>query len=156
MRHARRSRRLAFGPQLPYYAPCCVCVLYRPASSSRVFLTKADTLPSGGLWIHEIKHDGFRIIARKDGAQVKLYSRPGNDLTGRFQLIVETLANLRTRSSIIDGEAVCCGDDGRPSFDRQSAYRPHDANVFLFAFNLIELKAFMERAQGVSVRGNSG
>jgi hypothetical protein len=38
--------------------------------------TKADTLPSGGLWIHEIKHDGFRIIARKNGAQVKLYSRP--------------------------------------------------------------------------------
>jgi ATP-dependent DNA ligase len=38
--------------------------------------TKADTLPSGGLWIHEIKHDGFRIIARKNGAQVRLYSRP--------------------------------------------------------------------------------
>jgi ATP-dependent DNA ligase len=42
--------------------------------------TKADTLPSGGLWVHEIKHDGFRIIARKNGAQVRLYSRPGNDL----------------------------------------------------------------------------
>jgi hypothetical protein len=40
--------------------------------------TKADTLPSGGLWIHEIKHDGFRIIARKTGAQVRLYSRPRN------------------------------------------------------------------------------
>jgi bifunctional non-homologous end joining protein LigD len=48
--------------------------------------TKADTLPSGGLWIHEIKHDGFRIIARKTGAQVRLYSRPGNDLTHRFPL----------------------------------------------------------------------
>jgi len=39
-------------------------------------------------WIHEIKHDGFRIIARKDGARVRLYSRPGNDLTDRFPLIV--------------------------------------------------------------------
>jgi ATP dependent DNA ligase domain len=58
--------------------------------------TKADTLPSGGLWIHEIKHDGFRIVARKNGAQVRLYSRPGNDLTDRFPLIVETLANVRT------------------------------------------------------------
>ena len=38
--------------------------------------TKADTLPSGGLWIHEIKHDEFRIIACKNGAQVRLYSRP--------------------------------------------------------------------------------
>ena len=47
--------------------------------------TKADTLPSGGLWLHEIKHDGFRIVARKNGARVKLYSRPGNDLTERFR-----------------------------------------------------------------------
>ena len=39
--------------------------------------TKTDKLPSGGLWIHEIKHDGFRIIARKDGERVTLYSRPG-------------------------------------------------------------------------------
>ena len=39
--------------------------------------TKADTMPSGGLWLHEIKHDGFSIVARKNGAQVKLYSRPG-------------------------------------------------------------------------------
>jgi ATP-dependent DNA ligase len=45
--------------------------------------TKADDLPSGGLWLHEIKHDGFRVIARKNGAQVRLYSRPGNDLTDR-------------------------------------------------------------------------
>jgi bifunctional non-homologous end joining protein LigD len=80
--------------------------------------TKADTLPSGGLWIHEIKHDGFRIIARKNGGQVRLYSRPGNDLTDRFALIVEGLARLRPRSVIIDGEAAACGDDGVPSFDR--------------------------------------
>jgi bifunctional non-homologous end joining protein LigD len=71
---------------------------YSPAGFiARCLPTKADTLPSGGLWIHEIKHDGFRIIARKDGARVRLYSRPGDDLTDRFPLIVETLANLRTR-----------------------------------------------------------
>jgi ATP-dependent DNA ligase len=44
--------------------------------------TKTDKLPSGDPWLHEIKHDGFRIIARKDGDRVRLYSRPGNDLTG--------------------------------------------------------------------------
>src|SRR6516164_7245448 len=68
--------------------------------------TKTDKLPSGSQWLHEIKHDGFRIIARKDGPRVRLYSRPGNDLTRRFPLIVETLARLRSRSCIIDGEAV--------------------------------------------------
>ena len=56
--------------------------------------TKTDKLPSGSDWLHEIKHDGFRIIARKKGSQVRLYSRPGNDLTRRFPLIVETLARL--------------------------------------------------------------
>jgi ATP-dependent DNA ligase len=48
-------------------------------------------VPSGSQWLHEIKHDGFRIIARKTGAQVRLYSRSGNDLTRRFPLIVETV-----------------------------------------------------------------
>jgi ATP dependent DNA ligase domain len=40
--------------------------------------------PRGALWVHEIKHDGFRIVVRKDGDRVRLYSRPGNDLTDRF------------------------------------------------------------------------
>jgi ATP-dependent DNA ligase len=44
--------------------------------------TKTDKLPSGSQWLHEIKHDGFRIIARKKGAQVRLYSRPGNEVAG--------------------------------------------------------------------------
>jgi hypothetical protein len=43
---------------------------------------------------------------------VRLYSRPGNDLTRRFPLIVETLARLSSRSCIIDGEAVACDDNG--------------------------------------------
>jgi ATP dependent DNA ligase domain len=60
--------------------------------------TRTDKLPSGSEWLHEIKHDGFRAIARKKGAQVRLYSRPGNDLTYRFPLIVETLTRLRSRS----------------------------------------------------------
>jgi bifunctional non-homologous end joining protein LigD len=46
--------------------------------------TKTDKLPSGSQWLHEIKHDGFRVIARKDRARLRLYSRPGNDLTDRF------------------------------------------------------------------------
>jgi ATP dependent DNA ligase domain len=53
--------------------------------------TKTDTLPSDSQWLHEIKHDGFRVVARKDGPRVRLYSRPGNDLTYRFPLIAEAL-----------------------------------------------------------------
>ena len=82
--------------------------------------TKTDKLPSGSDWLHEIKHDGFRIIARKKGVQVRLYSRPGNDLTRRFPLIVDALSRLRSRSCIVDGEAVACDDNGVASFDLEA------------------------------------
>ena len=57
-----------------YAALCCVCA----PSIAPCLPTKTDKLPSGSQWLHEIKHDGFRIIARKTGAQVRLYSRPRN------------------------------------------------------------------------------
>jgi bifunctional non-homologous end joining protein LigD len=113
--------------------------------------TKAPTPPSGELWLHEIKHDGFRVVARKDGDRVRLYSRSGNDLTYRFPLIVEALARLRSRSCIIDGEAVACDDNGLPSFNR-IRYRRHDASVFLFAFDLIELNGDDLRRDPLEVR----
>ncbi len=113
--------------------------------------TKAPQPPTGDAWLHEIKHDGFRVIARKDGARVRLYSRPGNDLTYRFPLIVEALARLRSRSCIIDGEAVCCDADGRPSFDR-IRYRRHDASVFLYAFDLIEFNGDDLRREPLDTR----
>jgi bifunctional non-homologous end joining protein LigD len=113
--------------------------------------SKATTPPSGAVWLHEIKHDGFRVIARKDGNSVRLYSRPGNDLTSRFLLIVEALARLRSRSCIIDGEAVCCDDDGLPVFDRLR-YRRHDDRVFLYAFDLIALNGDDLRREPLTVR----
>ena len=67
---------------------------------------------------------------------MRLYSRPSNDLTDRFPLIVKAPAKLRSHSCINDGEAVACGDDGISSFDR-IRYRRHDASVFLYAFDLI-------------------
>ena len=95
----------------------CCSVPCRPGSFRRASQPKPIGLPSCGQWLHEIKHDGFRIIARKSDGRVRLYSRPGNDLTGRFPLIVETLARLRSRSCIVDGEAVACDDNGVASFD---------------------------------------
>jgi bifunctional non-homologous end joining protein LigD len=93
-----------------------------------------DKIPYGGQWLHEIKHDGFRVIARKDGPRVRLYSRPGNDLTHPFPLIVDALARPRSRSCIIDGEAVACDDNGIASFD---LVRHHKANkhIFLYVFH---------------------
>jgi ATP-dependent DNA ligase len=113
--------------------------------------TKAHEPPSGGLWLHEIKHDGFRVIARKDGLRVRLYSRPGNDLTRRFPLIVDALTRLRSRSCIIDGEAVACDDNGVASFDLVRHQRAND-RVFLYAFDLIELNGDDLRRDPLEVR----
>lgn len=82
---------------------------------------------------------------------MKLYSRPGNDLTYRFPLIVEILARLRSRSCIIDGEAVACDDHGLTSFDR-IRYRRHDETVFMYAFDLIELNGDDLRRDPLEVR----
>jgi bifunctional non-homologous end joining protein LigD len=113
--------------------------------------TSAPRPPSGEPRLHEIKHDGFRVITRKDGNSVRLYSRPGNDLTKRFPLIVDAIARLRPRSCVIDGEAVACGDDGIASFDR-IRYRRHDEGVFLYAFDLIELDGDDLRRDPLAVR----
>jgi bifunctional non-homologous end joining protein LigD len=69
---------------------------------------------------------------------VRLYRRPGNDLAYRFPLMVDTLARLRSRSCIIDGEAVAC-DDNRVALFNRVRYRHHDESIFLYAFDLIEL-----------------
>jgi bifunctional non-homologous end joining protein LigD len=86
-----------------------------------------------------------------DGERVKRYSRPGNDLTRRFPLIVDALARVRSRSCIIDGEAVACDDTGIASFDR-IRHRHHDASVFLYAFDLIELNGDDLRRDPLEVR----
>jgi bifunctional non-homologous end joining protein LigD len=104
------------------------------------------------MWLHEIKHDGFRVIARKDDKRVRLYSsRPGYDLTERFPLIVEAIAGLGARSCIMDGEAVACGDDGIASFDR-IRHRHYDKTVFLYGFDLIELNGDDLRREPLVVR----
>jgi bifunctional non-homologous end joining protein LigD len=92
--------------------------------------------PSGPLWLHEIKHDGFRIIVRKDSRRVRLYDRLGDDLSQRFPLIVAAMTWLPPCT--IDGEAVVCDDSGVPSFDLIRR-RQRDERAFLYAFDLIEL-----------------
>jgi hypothetical protein len=105
------------------------------------------------LWLDEIKHDGFRIIARKTGKRVRLYSRQENDLTWRFPLVVEGVALLRSHSCIIDGETVACDDEGIANFEL-IGYRHNDDSVFLYAFDLIELDGDVLRPVPLTVPQN--
>jgi bifunctional non-homologous end joining protein LigD len=87
---------------------------------------------------HEIKHDGFRIMARRDGAGVRLFTRHGHDFTARFPLAAGALAALPGRSFLIDGEAIVTNGDGLAVFELIRRARNGDAAVPC-AFDLIEL-----------------
>jgi ATP-dependent DNA ligase len=69
--------------------------------------------PSGPGWIHEIKHDGFRILAQKHGGRVRLITRNGYDFTERYPLIVAAVISLPAESCILDGECIVVNEDGR-------------------------------------------
>ena len=94
--------------------------------------------PTGPDWIREIKHDGFRILARRDARGVRLFRRNGYDFTDRFPLIANAINNLPVRSCLIDGEAIVVGKTGLSVFDL-IRYRQHDRAAILCAFDLIEL-----------------
>ena len=70
----------------------------------------ADKPPPGANWIHEIKHDGFRLMALRDPMGIRWIIRRGNDWTQRFPLVVEAMNHLKMRSCLIDGEVVCCDE----------------------------------------------
>jgi ATP-dependent DNA ligase len=101
--------------------------------------------------VHEIKHDGFRMMVRRDAAGVRLLTRNGNNWTDRFPLIAAAAGALKVRSCLLDGEAVACDGDGMPSFDRLR-YRRADGAVFLFAFDLLELDGRDLRREPFEVR----
>ena len=97
----------------------------------------AKTPPAGPDWIHEIKHDGFRIIARRDGKKVRLVTRNGYDFADRFPLIVEAIAALPVHSCVVDGEAIAVDETGLSVFGL-IRYRGGPCAT-LCAFDLVEI-----------------
>src|SRR5689334_3938687 len=93
-------------------------------------LPRAATQPPAGRgWIHEIKHDGFRIMARRADGHVQLLTRKGTNFSDRFPQIVAALTVLPVRSCFIDGEAVVCDKNGLAVFDLIRGYRHNAAAV---------------------------
>jgi ATP dependent DNA ligase domain len=76
-------------------------------------------------WIHEIKHDGFRMFVRRDAAGVRLFTRKGNDWTGRFPLIANAAAALQRYA----------GMEGRSqmAFDWHRIWPPRRENAIIWA-----------------------
>jgi bifunctional non-homologous end joining protein LigD len=107
--------------------------------------------PSGSEWLHEIKHDGYRLMIRRDTAGMRLLTRRGYDWTARFPAIASAASVLRAKSFLIDGEAVCCGDNGIAVFDKLRQRR-NEWSVFLVAFDLLELNGRDLRREPIEIR----
>jgi bifunctional non-homologous end joining protein LigD len=107
--------------------------------------------PAGPNWIHEIKHDGFRLMARRDPVGIWLITRNGHDWAARYPLVVEAVNHLKVRSCLIDGEVVCCDEKGVASF-QLLRHRRNEPQAFLYAFDLLELNGANLRKEPIEVR----
>jgi bifunctional non-homologous end joining protein LigD len=94
--------------------------------------TLAAQPPAGPDWVHEIKHDGYRLIVRRDGDMVRLFTRRGHDWTDRYPAIASAVAKLRAKSFTIDGEAAVVGapGSGGRAFRRSSSRRSERCNHY--------------------------
>ena len=97
-------------------------------------------MPAGRNWLHEVKYDGYRIVGRKAGEDVTLFSRSGLDWTVRFPAIAQAMLSLPTESALIDGEVAFVLPDGKTDFKSLQEHidSPHPA-IRYFVFDLLSL-----------------
>jgi bifunctional non-homologous end joining protein LigD len=117
----RLHTRHPFG----YIIPCEPAAAHKP--------------PSGPGWIHEIKHDGYRLMARRDGASIRLLTRNGNNWSDLFPAVAAAVSLLVVRSCLIDGEVVVCSENGLAVFDLLRRGERVKQNAHLIAFDLLQL-----------------
>jgi bifunctional non-homologous end joining protein LigD len=113
--------------------------------------TRGTKVPAGPDWLHEIKHDGYRLIVQREGKRVRLLTRRGYDWSDRYPLIVEAALRLRKTSFVIDGEAVVLGSDGISDFDALHGGK-RNADVRLHAFDLLADDGVDMRDQPLQIR----
>src|SRR5688500_2176084 len=159
--------RKAAGLPLPEAAvPAAI-----PATLAPQLATQATGLPAHGQWIFEIKRDGYRMLARCDGAKPRLFTRNGNDWSSKMPALIDELAALKLKGTWLDGEVVVLGPNGMPDFNAmQNAFdgaRTREITFFVFdlpyfeghdlrAAPLVErralLEAFMEQHGSEHIR----
>jgi bifunctional non-homologous end joining protein LigD len=110
-----------------------------PERVSPQLAAPAASPPAGDRWLHEIKYDGYRLLARIAQGKVRLLTRNGLDWTGKFPLLARAFAALPAGSALIDGEVVALAADGTTSFARlqDALARDDTADLVYFAFDLL-------------------
>jgi bifunctional non-homologous end joining protein LigD len=99
--------------------------------------------PTGELWVHEVKHDGYRLQVHVRVGRVRLYTMNGADWTDRYPRIVEDAARLKG-DAVLDCEVICQDPHGRADFDRLHS-RCFEHEAIACAFDLLRLDGDMRR-----------
>jgi bifunctional non-homologous end joining protein LigD len=117
---------------------------------------QSETPPPGKEWLHELKLDGYRIQARKDGKRVQLLTRKGLDWTHRMKTIAGLVAELPVEKAILDGEVVVLAENGSTSFaDLQAAFQEGVKKpLTYFVFDLLHLNGHSLRGLALGSRKN--
>jgi len=93
--------------------------------------------PYNGEWLYEVKFDGFRVLAIKNGKQVELWSRNQKPLNERFPAVVKAIAGLSVKSCMLDGEVCALDEQGRSSFQLLQNQGETGHPVVYYAFDLL-------------------
>src|SRR5215207_8506202 len=112
--------------------------------------TPGQTVPNGPEWQYEVKHDGYRMIARAENGKARIWSRWGLHWTAPFPSVTTSLTSLG-RSVVIDGEAVCQFEDGHSDF-HALASDDGCAKAVLWAFDLLMIDGEDIRGLPLDVR----
>ena len=129
-----RSRRT---PPAGFISPCQPLLVAKP--------------PAGPDWLHEVKRDGYRLLARKQGERVTLWTRHGTKFTDRLPKVAEAVRKLPAEHALIDGEAVAFAPDGRCDFGALRT-KAGGAQACLVAFDLLSLDGVIAESSAVIQR----
>src|SRR3954452_14460378 len=94
----------------------------RPAFIEPMKALLVDKLPVGPEWLYEVKFDGYRVLAVKNGQRIRLISRNAKDLSDRYSSVTTSLETVPARQFVLDGEVVALDEEGRSSFQRLQSY----------------------------------
>ena len=116
--------------------------------------TLVSAPPRGEDWVHEIKFDGYRLLAVVADRQAELFTRAANDWSERFKPLCAAFAKLKVSSAVIDGEVVHLADDGTFSFHGlQNALSTEKLDrLRYYAFDLLHLNGVDLRARPLTER----
>ena len=108
-----------------------------PQFVSPQLATLVEEPPTRGEWVYEVKHDGYRMLARLDGGEAKVFTRSGNDWSDRLPHLAAALGKLKLDDTWLDGEIVVLREDGRADFQGlQNAFDAgRDTGVVYYVFD---------------------